>query len=119
MSGLTGHIDHLYEDPDLTLGDIVKIYRNIAKGTQEFPVFEKVDGYNIYLSYSTKERKAKLLRNNSQIKSAGITLDELREEYTSKRTQAGKKPVPSNVVKTYTDLISFFEKIVKIGRAHV
>lgn len=112
MSGLTGHINHLYEDPDLTLEDIVKIYRKIANNSKEISVYEKLDGYNIYLSYSTKENKAKLLRNNGQIKTGGVTLQELKNEFTTNRIQAGKRPVPANVVSVYTSLVGFFEKIV-------
>jgi hypothetical protein len=114
MSGLTGHIDHLYEDPNLTLEDIVRIYRDIAEKRGGIKIYEKVDGYNIYLSYSVKEKKAKLLRNNGQIKHAGVTIEELRNEFTSKRIQDNKKPVPSNVVGTYTELLGYFEKIVNI-----
>ena len=114
MSGLTGHIDHLYEDPDLTLEDIVRIYRDIAENRGNIQIYEKVDGYNIYLSYSTKDKKAKLLRNNGQIKTAGVTIEELRNEFTSKRIQDNKKPVPSNVVNTYTELLGYFEKVVNV-----
>jgi len=114
MSGLTGHIDHLYEDPDLTLEDVVRIYRDIAENRGDIQVYEKVDGYNIYLSYSTKDKKAKLLRNNGQIKTAGVTIEELRDEFTSKRIQDNKKPVPSNVVRTYTELLGYFEKVVNV-----
>jgi len=114
MSGLTGHIDHLYEDPDLTLEDVVRIYRDIAENRGDIQIYEKVDGYNIYLSYSTKDKKAKLLRNNGQIKTAGVTIEELRDEFTSKRIQDNKKPVPSNVVRTYTELLGYFEKVVNV-----
>ena len=113
MSGLLGHIDHLYEDPNLTLEDYVKIYRGIAESRDEINVYEKVDGYNIFLSYAAREKKARVLRNNGQIKSGGITVEELREEFTSKKIQDGKKPVPPNVVRAYTELIGFFEKIVE------
>ena len=112
MSGLTGHIDHLYEDPNLTLEDIVKIYRRIASNSQDIEVYEKVDGYNIYLSYSSVDNKARLLRNNSQIKSGGITIEDLKAEFTTNRIQAGKKAVPANVVNTYINLVGFFERIV-------
>lgn len=112
MSGLTGHIDHLYEDPNLKLEDIVRIYRSLAEDRGNIKIYEKVDGYNVYLSYSVKDKKAKLIRNNSQIKSGGITLAELKDEFVTKRLQANKKPVPANVVKAYTDLVGFFEKIV-------
>ena len=112
MSGLTGHIDHLYEDPNLTLEDIVKIYRDISSNSGNIKIFEKIDGYNIYLSYSVVDKKARLLRNNSQIKGGGITIDQLREEFTTSRIKAGKKSVPANVVNTYVNLITFFEKIV-------
>lgn len=112
MSGLTGHIDHLYEDPNLTLEDIVRIYRNISQNSDKIKVYEKVDGYNIYLSYSVSDKKAKLLRNNSQIKNGGITIDDLKAEFTTNRIQAGKKAVPANVVNTYINLIGFFERVV-------
>jgi nicotinamide mononucleotide adenylyltransferase len=115
MSGLTGHIDHLYENPDLTLEDIVRIYRDISENRGDIQIYEKVDGYNIYLSYSVKDKKAKLLRNNGHIKTGGITIDELKEEFTSKKIQSNKKPVPSNVVRTYTELLGFFEKIVDLA----
>lgn len=112
MSGLTGHIDHLYEDPNLTLEDIVKIYRRIATNSKEINVYEKVDGYNVYLSFSTVDNKARLLRNNSQIKSGGITIDQLKAEFTTNRIQSGKKAVPANVVNMYINLIGFFERVV-------
>ena len=112
MSGLTGHIDHLYEDPNLTLSDIIKIYRSISRNSGDIDIYEKVDGYNIYLSYSLKDKKAKLLRNNNQIKTSGITLQELKEEFTTKRIQDGKKQVPANVVNAYVTNIEYFEKII-------
>jgi nicotinamide mononucleotide adenylyltransferase len=112
MSGLTGHIDHLYEDPNLSLEDIVKIYRRIAENSNEINIYEKVDGYNIYISYSTSDKKARLLRNNSQIKNGGITIDELKAEFTTNRIRSGKNPVPANVVSTYDTLIKFFETVV-------
>jgi len=113
MSGLLGHIDHLYEDPNLTLEDYVKIYRGITENRDDINVYEKVDGYNIFLSYAAREKKARVLRNNAQIKTGGITIEELKEEFTSKKVQDGKKPVPPNVVRAYTELIGFFEKIVE------
>ena len=51
MSGLSGHIDHLYEDPDLTLEDIVRIYRDISENRGDIQIYEKVDGYNKVLVY--------------------------------------------------------------------
>jgi nicotinamide mononucleotide adenylyltransferase len=114
MSGLLGHIDHLYEDPNLTLEDYVKIYRSITENREDFNVYEKVDGYNIFISYAARDKKARLLRNHGQIKSGGITIEELKEEFTSKKIQDGKKPVPPNVVRAYTELIGFFEKVVEV-----
>ena len=112
MSGLTGHINHLFEDPNLTLSEIIKIYRGIASRSSDFKIYEKVDGYNIYLSYSAKEKKAKLLRNNSQLKTGGISIQDLREEFTTKKSQSGKPIVPHNVVSAYVSLTEFFEKVV-------
>ena len=113
MSGLLGHIDHLYENPNLTLEDIVKIYRNIANNTGDILAYEKVDGYNVFLSYSAANKSARLLRNNSQIKTGGISLSDLIEEYTTKRISSGKPAVPPNIVKMYKELITYFEKTIQ------
>jgi hypothetical protein len=112
MSGLTGHINHLYEDPELTLSDLVKIYRLISSNSPEIKPYEKVDGYNLYISFSARERKAKLIRNMSQAKIGGITIDALKASFTTDRIQGGKAVVPSNIVSAYVNAITMFEKII-------
>ena len=55
--------------------------------------------------FRSKDEKARLLRNNSQIKSGGITIDDLRKEFVENKIKDGKKPVPSNIVNLYINLI--------------
>ena len=79
MSGLTGHINHLYEDPNLKLSDFIKIYRSISNNNGDFSFYEKVDGYNIYISYSVKDKKTKILRDrkSTRLNSSHIPLSRM------------------------------------------
>ncbi len=43
MGGLGGHVDHLYDNPDLTFTDMVKIM--IAASSGEIEGAEKMDGH--------------------------------------------------------------------------
>ena len=48
--GAFGHMNHLYDNPDLTFGEIKDILQQAADGRLQGTI--KVDGQNLYLSYS-------------------------------------------------------------------
>ena len=50
MGALQGHMNHLYDNGDLTFGDIKNILSKASAG--ELEGTEKVDGQNIMISYS-------------------------------------------------------------------
>ena len=71
MGGVAGHMDHLYENPDLTFGKMKEILR--AASNAELETEEKVDGQNLFLSYSVKDDEtiySPEKQINSQIKSS-------------------------------------------------
>ncbi len=74
MSGLGGHIRHLWENYSLTFGQLKEILTKAASGTLSGT--EKTDGQNIYLSYSAIQNEAKIARNQSHIKQGGLNLQE-------------------------------------------
>ena len=55
MGGLAGHMSHLYDNPDLTLGEIEDIFIRASSG--RLVGTEKTDGQNIFLSYSHNHYK--------------------------------------------------------------
>ena len=56
MGGVAGHMDHLYENRDLTFGEMKEILEAAANG--ELTAEEKVDGQNLFLSYSISRGKS-------------------------------------------------------------
>ena len=70
MGGVAGHMDHLYDNPDLTFSEMKEIMTAASNG--ELTAEEKVDGQNLFLSYSIPEGKAKGARNKGNLKSGGL-----------------------------------------------
>ena len=50
MGGVAGHMDHLYDNPNLTFSKMKEIMQAASNG--ELDTEEKVDGQNLFLSYS-------------------------------------------------------------------
>jgi len=85
MGGLGGHMSHLHEDLDLTFQNLLGILGMIAR--TELTVTEKVDGYNLFISYTVDEDGDILIdgdvrayRNKSDVAKGGMS----PEEYASK-----------------------------------
>ena len=68
--GLAGHMSHLYEDPDLSFGRIKQVFQDAVEGRLEGT--EKLDGQNIFISYSAKDGNARAVRNKGQIRAGGL-----------------------------------------------
>ena len=89
MGGVAGHMDHLYDNPDLTFGKMKEILQAAADG--ELETEEKVDGQNIFLSYSLKDKEhiyipsegtnARAARNKGNLLNAGMDATELAEKF--------------------------------------
>ena len=82
MGGVAGHMDHLYDDRDLTFSKMKEIILAASRG--EITAEEKVDGQNLFLSYSIKEGKAKAARNLTNIKNGGMDAAQLAEKFAGR-----------------------------------
>lgn len=71
--GAFGHINHIYESPDVTFGDIKSFINSLSDGSIK-SYTEKVDGQNLLFTY--KRDEFVYSRNKSQIKSP-LNIDEL------------------------------------------
>jgi hypothetical protein len=81
MGALQGHMNHLYDNGDLTFGDIKTILNKASAG--ELEGTEKVDGQNIMISYSVPENKAKAARNKGNIKAGGLDAQGLADKFAA------------------------------------
>ena len=101
MGGVAGHMDHLYENRELTFGKIKEILNAASNG--ELTAEEKVDGQNLFLSYSIPEGKAKGARNKGNLKSGGLDGAGLAQKF------AGR----GGLTEAFTGGFSTFEKAVE------
>ena len=79
MGGVAGHMDHLYDNPDLTFAKMKEIMNAASDG--KLDAEEKVDGQNLFLSYSVSEGKAKGARNKGNLKSGGLDASGLAKKF--------------------------------------
>ena len=82
MGGVAGHMDHLYDNPDLTFAKMKEILSAASNG--ELTTEEKVDGQNLFLSYSIPEGRAKGARNKGNLKSGGLDATSLATKFAGR-----------------------------------
>lgn len=82
MGGVAGHMDHLYDNPNLTFSKMKEIMEAASNG--ELDVEEKVDGQNLFLSYSIPEGKAKGARNKGNLKAGGLDARGLAQKFAGR-----------------------------------
>ena len=68
--GVAGHMNHLYDNPDLTFKEMKKIFQAASAG--ELEGTEKTDGQNLQLSYDISTSTARAARNKGNIKDGGM-----------------------------------------------
>ena len=68
--GVAGHMNHLYDNPDLTFKKMKQIF--LAASSGELKGTEKTDGQNLQLSYDIRTSSARAARNKGNIKSGGL-----------------------------------------------
>ena len=101
MGGVAGHMDHLYDNPDLTFAKMKEILEAASNG--ELSTEEKVDGQNLFLSYSIPEGKAKGARNKGHYRTGGLDATGLATKF------AGR----GGLEKAFTGGFATFEKAVE------
>ena len=68
--GVAGHMNHLYDNPNLTFKEMKKIFQAASAG--ELEGTEKTDGQNLQLSYDVQTSTARAARNKGNIKDGGM-----------------------------------------------
>ena len=101
MGGLAGHMNHLYDNPELSFAKMKDIFQKASKG--ELVGTEKTDGQNLFVSYSVRDKKAKSARNKSNIKAGGLDPKDLAKKF------AGR----GNLERAFVEGFGAFEEAVK------
>jgi len=101
MGGVAGHMSHLYDNPSLTFIKMKDIMATVSEG--ELEAEEKVDGQNLFLSYSLADGKARGARNKGNVKEGGMGATELATKF------AGR----GNLERTFVEGFATFEKAVE------
>ena len=79
MGGVAGHLNHIHENLDFTIGEIKDILADVASASIE--VIEKVDGQNLFFSYDVKNGELKTARNSGDVKKGGMSPAEFAEKW--------------------------------------
>jgi hypothetical protein len=112
MGGRTGHMDHLYDNPNLTFAQMKDIFIKASAGELE-EVTEKTDGQNNVISFDVENQKALAIRTVKHEKKGGITKEELEAYFTTERMEQGKEPAPTSVVEAFVQSLLSFENVVR------
>ena len=125
MGGVAGHMDHLYDNPNLTFGKMKEILR--AAANAELETEEKVDGQNIFLSYDLQDKDhiyvpsegddARAARNKGNLLKAGMDATELAEKF-AKHGSPGIRNAFTNAFKAFekaVSALSYEEKLKVFG----
>jgi len=99
--GLGGHMNHLYDNRELSFAKMKEIIHAAASG--KLQVAEKTDGQNLFISYSIPEGKAKSARNKGNIKSGGMDAAELASKFSGR----------GGLYDAFTDSFAAFEAVIK------
>merc|ERR1712100_261551 len=84
--GVGGHMNHPYDNDDLTLGQLKDLLRAAVNG--ELRGTEKTDGQNLFISFDIDSQKAKAVRNKTQIKAGGLNPEQLDDFFSEHPAQA-------------------------------
>lgn len=100
LGGDNGHLNHLYEDINLTFGRLKKLLSAVKDNQIE--LYEKVDGQNLSLTYNPRSHRPLAARNKSDVKSGGIDLYSVEDRYKSK----------PGVLSAFTNAMRVFDKSI-------
>lgn len=76
MSGLAGHIPHIWENYNFSFVEIKNIFNKIQEG--KILISEKTDGINVFIGF--KESHALVARNKTELLNGGLNLEQIREK---------------------------------------
>ena len=101
MGGVGGHLNHLYDDRSMTFDKMMEVIDAASRG--ELKAEEKVDGQNLFVSWSEERQIPLAARNKGHLKKGGMNAAELAAKF------AGRGAIE----KAYNEAFSTYTKAVK------
>ncbi len=98
--GVAGHMNHLYDNPNLTFREMKKVFQAASNG--ELKGTEKTDGQNLQLSYDIQTSSARAARNKGNIKDGGLDAAALAAKF------GGRGALET----AFTEAFAAFEEVV-------
>lgn len=83
MGGVVGHLFHLYDNRDLTFGEIGDILTAASSGKLE-KASEKLDGMNLVFSWDVESSSLKVARSAGDIKRGGLDAESLASKFAGR-----------------------------------
>src|SRR6266567_2987500 len=84
MTGAFGHVSHLYEDMNLTFGELDAIMHGILDG--EIETFEKFDGQNLVFTWNLENDELRVARNKGDLQNGGMNRSQLFNKFENRST---------------------------------
>lgn len=116
MSGAVGHINHLYDDRELTFGDLKFVMHMASAGTLE-RVTEKFDGMNIVFTVNPSTGELSVARSATDIKNGGMSAEALAKKFAGRGHVEDAFVAAFEVIKSATSALSdkVLERIFRGG----
>jgi len=100
--GVAGHMNHLYDDYELTFSELRDILSGVSSGKIEGT--EKTDGQNLFIAFDIKTSKAKGARNKTEITQGGLDGQGLSDKFSGRGA----------LEFSFTDALTAFENVMNL-----
>ena len=85
MGALAGHMNHIYDNLDLSFSQLLDIFSQAASGNLK--VTEKVDGQNLFFTYNIQTNQASFARDSTEAAGGGVSKEVLNKKFENKRDE--------------------------------
>ena len=99
MGGIAGHMNHVYDNLNLSFSGLLDIFTQAAAG--KLNPTEKVDGQNLYFTYDFRDNQVKFARRPDEAAGGGITKEALNNEFVKKRDKSANPEGYQSVVDAF------------------
>lgn len=106
--GAVGHLQHLYDNPSLTFGEIKDVIKAAASGKLE-KVSEKMDGMNLVFTFDVSTNELKVARSGGDIKRGGMDASALAKKFQGRNME----PAFNSAFQVLNDAISSLPQSVQ------
>ena len=100
MGGVGGHLNHLYDDRSMTFDKMMEVIDAASRG--KLTAEEKVDGQNLFISWSEERQIPLAARNKGNLKQGGMNAGELAAKFAGR---GAIEKVYNEAFKTYTEAV--------------